>query len=68
MTFSDCVQACFENRAFCEQFDRLTMSNICQKGTPLEIAIDQAAGRLELDCELFVQVVRDVIWERLQVE
>lgn len=68
MTFAACVREAFAQRELVVEFDRLSGSNLRQRGTPLDLEIDRASGRLDADAERFVAFVRDAVWFRLPPE
>jgi hypothetical protein len=68
MDFSECVQACFQDRELVSCFDKLRGTNLSMRGTGLEVEIDFGSGRMNHDCELFVQFVRECVWERIWVK
>ncbi|WP_237715864.1 hypothetical protein [Rubrivivax gelatinosus] len=47
------------------EFDRLYKTNLVFSGSPLDLAIDEASGRLDADAAAFAAFVRDTIYERL---
>ncbi len=49
---------------FVAQFDRLSGTNLSQRGTAIEQMIDSTSGRLEADFKSFVAFVYDVLWDR----
>jgi hypothetical protein len=68
LTFADCVLGALANDELVANFDRLTGRNLGRRGSPLELAIDEASGRLADDFEAFVGFVLDMVWERLPAE
>jgi hypothetical protein len=65
MTFDECVIECARNKDLVAEFDRLTGSNLSMKGTGLDVNIDIASGRYEMDVKKFVQFVKDTVWDRM---
>lgn len=65
MTFHDCVIACAGQAELVAEFDRLTGHNLSLKGSPLDLEIDKATGRLEEGMRDFVGFVYECIWARL---
>lgn len=65
MWFLKCVECCIANDEFLEQFDRLMKTNLCFKGTELELQIDAATGRTERAFELLLDFVRDYVFARV---
>jgi len=63
--FKACVMLCAADVEFVAAFDRLTKSNLQGRGSPVDLAIDDATGRLPEDAKLFVAFVFDVVWSRL---
>jgi hypothetical protein len=70
MKFEDCVMACFANREFMTEYNRLAGSHLGQPKPPasaIEALVDQAAGfdpsAIDEDEAIeFFQFVRDFIW------
>jgi len=63
--FRTIVMACAADDDFVANFDRLTKSNLRGRGSGLDLAIDDATGRLKADAALFVAFVFNVVWSRL---
>lgn len=63
--FLRCLRAASGNSELVGNFDRLTGSNLLLRGNELELAIDQASGRLDADMGRFADFVRDTIYDRL---
>lgn len=55
LTFADCLYCCAREPYLVENFDRLHGTNLSLKGAPLDLAIDQATGRLDSDMEKFIE-------------
>lgn len=68
MTFEDCVLYCARNRELVHHFDRLTGSNLSLKGSGLDLAIDEATGRVRGDAQEFITFVWECVWIRLPPE
>lgn len=49
------------------EFDRLRGTNLCCRGTPLELQIDRASGRPKHDADLFVEFLKEIIIGRVQL-
>lgn len=49
------------------EFDRLKGTNLCLKGTALELQIDRASGRPKHDADLFVEFLKEIIVGRIQL-
>lgn len=47
------------------EYDRLADTNLVGAGSPLELAVDVASGRLEDEAQGFLAFVRNAVWERL---
>lgn len=65
MTFPDCIIECAKNTEFVREFDRLMGCNLSMRGTPLDLAIDKATGRMERDIGVFCAFVYECVWTRL---
>ncbi len=57
---SQWMKMCADSPEFVAQFDRLRGTNIQRKGTPLELAIDDATGRFEADSKKFAKFCFDM--------
>lgn len=66
--FRACVKAAAANIELVAQFDRLRKTNLSLSGKPLDLAIDQASGRLDADISAFIEFVHDTVYERLDAE
>ena len=62
-----CVIAAINEPELVKEFDRLKGTNLSQTGSPIEIMIDESTGRLKHDFNEFVEFVRDVIYERVNM-
>lgn len=51
------LRAAAANRELVAEFDRLTGSNLLRRGSPIELAVDDATGRAEADVAAFVGFV-----------
>lgn len=70
MDFIDCVARCAQEPELVANFNRLSGCNFGQslRRTPLEVAIDEAAGyggENPADMAAFIAFVYDCIWSRL---
>jgi hypothetical protein len=65
MTFTECVMFCAEDRKLLAAFDGLRGTNMCRRGTPFDLAIDDATGKLERDAVLFFEFVYECVWTRV---
>lgn len=68
LTFARCLAACLANRELVENYDRLRGTNVGLRGSPLELMVDDATGRLESDVAGFLAFVEDCVWDRLPPE
>lgn len=64
--FGACLAAAAANKDLVREFDRLHKTNLSLNGGPLDLAIDQATGRLEADAAAFAEFVHDTIYSRLE--
>jgi len=60
ITLADTMKATAANKELIANFDRLRGTNLSLCGSPLELAIDKASGRLEHDLMLFLEFVIDI--------
>lgn len=65
VSFSECVTTAFSTKELVAEFDRLGGTNLLLQGTPLDVEIDWASGRVHRELQLFIEFVRDCIWDRL---
>lgn len=68
VTLEDCVYECLNNPDFMREYDRMRGTNLSLRGTPLDLAIDKASGRLESEARQFMADVADIVWSRLPRE
>lgn len=68
VTFADCIRACLDSPELLEHLDRLRGTNLSRRGSPLELAVDDATGRTGADLAVFLDFVKDCIWDRLPPE
>lgn len=61
------VHQCVSNRKLLEEFDRLNGTNLCGRGTPIQLAVDHATRRLESDAVRFLVFCADLL-DRMQPE
>lgn len=59
------IEMCLENEDLRREFDRLYGTNTSLRGSPLELKIDEASGRLQGDAKKFVAFCVDML-ERFQ--
>lgn len=59
------VEEAYANKELVREFDRLWGTNLMAKGSPIELMVDQGTGRLEHDLKLFIEFVREYIYDRL---
>jgi hypothetical protein len=65
LTFLTCVSASAANPELVRNFDRLQGTNLSMRGAPLDLMIDQAAGRLDSDVNKFLDFVWEYVFTRL---
>ncbi len=67
LTFAEVLWTSLNSRGLVEQFDRLRGTHLSDAGTGsgIEVQIDLATGRYEVDMALFVEFVYDCVWTRL---
>lgn len=59
ISFLECLKECASNRELISNYDRLRGTNLSLKGTPIELSIDMASGRIEKEMHDFI----DFCWE-----
>jgi hypothetical protein len=64
LSYMQCLEAAIETPELIREFDRLNGTNLLQRGSGLELAIDKATGRLDHDMKLFCEFVWDDIFLR----
>lgn len=65
MTPLEVLMHCAGDRELVAEFDRLTSSNLSGAGTPIDLAIDKATGRVNADALLFMEFIEEVIFPSL---
>lgn len=65
--FIACVRHASANKELVAQFDRLSGTNLQRVGSPIELAIDQATGKLDDDIRKFLQFVKTFVYERIDI-
>jgi hypothetical protein len=60
--FEKCLLEAAATPGMLVEYDRLNGTNLARRGTPLDLAIDQATGRMEAEIEGFVEFVRTYIY------
>lgn len=61
------VRLFMQTNGLLENYDRLRGTNLCRKGSPLELAVDSSNGRYEKEMRGFLEFVVDVL-QRLPVK
>lgn len=67
VSFDQCLFECAQDSELVINYDRLRGTNLAQRGSSLELAIDRASGRLEAELEGFIEFCWDYIFLRLGV-
>ncbi len=65
LAFLQCAAQALDTREFVAEFDRLSGTNLLGKGTPLQLAIDDATGRTTSEMQQFLIAVWNTIFIRL---
>jgi hypothetical protein len=65
MTFMQCLTECANNKELVKEFDRLADCNLSFDGTPIDLMIDQATGKLADDLQKFIEFVWDCVYTRI---
>lgn len=65
LSFLQCAEATLETPELLTQIDRLYGTNLKGKGAPIELAIDNATGRMKHDMEKFCRFVWNYIFTRV---
>ena len=68
MTFEECVAMCATDMELVDLFDNLKGTNLMQRGTTIDVMADQASGRYDSDVRIFIDFVRECIWERVDLK
>lgn len=66
-TFRDLVSVASTTPELVAEFDRLSGTNLSRRGTGLDLMIDDATGRTDHDCRLWLEFLAD-FWERIPEE
>jgi len=64
--FIDVLIHCAKHKGFVQEFDRLFGANLSQKGSVIELLVDQASGRMDDDLRRFVWFVKRHVWEPIK--
>jgi hypothetical protein len=64
-TILECLVAAANSPNLVSEFDRLTGNNLSRKGSPLDLAIDDASGRTDTGISDFIRFVDDCIYQRI---
>jgi len=59
------IRECVLQKEFVENIDRLYGTNLARRGTGLQLAIDDASGRMQKDIRTFIRFVKEQVWDRL---
>lgn len=62
MKFQDAVTQCLQDKAFVEAYDRLNGTNLSNRLTPIENAIDIATKKRDIELLGFIAFVDCFIW------
>ena len=65
LTFLQCCAAAIGERELLAQIDRLYGTNLLRRGAPIELAIDDATGRMKGDMEVFSKFVWNFVFTRV---
>lgn len=65
LTLETIVDQCLGNKEMVAEFDRLSGTNLSRRGNPLELMIDEATDRNEVELHMFAEFVMDVVIMRL---
>lgn len=65
-TLEEFLGACCANKELVAEYDRLRGTNLSRRGSPLELAIDDASGRFESDARDFYEWATD-LWLRFTI-
>jgi hypothetical protein len=64
LTFADVIAAAMETPELVKCFDRLYGANLMRRGTPIELAIDDACNRTDYDCRAFLNFLWEFVFTR----
>jgi hypothetical protein len=64
--FHVCLDAAIRERELVENFDRLYGANLCRRGSPISLMVDEATGRQDADMEAFCKFVFDFVDTRME--
>ena len=68
MLFHEVLMEAAGNKELVKEFDRLNGTNLSLKGTPIEIEIDKATGKLDDDMIKFINFVYEYIYFPLYIK
>lgn len=64
LTFMECIVASIETPELIKAFDRLYGANLMRRGTPFELAIDDACKRTDHDIRVFFNFLWEYVFTR----
>ncbi|NHR04423.1 hypothetical protein HA052_04360 [Chromobacterium haemolyticum] len=64
VSFEQCLAQCVQTKELVDAYDRLQGTNLARRGSPLDLAIDVASGRLESELEEYIEFCWDSIFMR----
>lgn len=56
---------CINETEMVQEYDRLTGSNLSLRGTPIDLLIDEATGRLDDELREFIYFIYDCVYTRV---
>ena len=65
ISFQQCIEASAANSELVREFDRLRGTNLSLRGSPVELAVDKATGRLASDLQSSIEFVWDCVFLRV---
>ncbi len=66
VNFTEILTVAAANKELIKEFDRLTGCNLSLVGSPLDLGIDKATGKLTADIERFIAFVYEDIYCRIK--
>lgn len=64
MSFMECLGHCISEPELIENYDKLRGANLGRKGSPIDLAVDLATGRIEAEIEGFIEFCWEYIFLR----
>ena len=64
MSFMECLGHCISEPELIANYDKLRGTNLSRTGSPIDLAVDQATGRMNAEIEGFIEFCWDCVFLR----